>query len=63
MVDFEHRHGQPLLEPWQKLLIQGLWEYRRVLPGIQADCGGQAEFELNGNGPISIRQTAPNGLK
>jgi DNA sulfur modification protein DndC len=63
MVDFEHRYGQQLLEPWQKLLIQGLWEYRRVLPGIQADCGGQAEFELNGNGPISIRQTAPNGLK
>ena len=48
MLDFEHRHGQRLLEPWQKLLIQGQWEYRRALPDIQAACGGQMEFNLNG---------------
>ena len=46
IIDFEQRHGQQLLEPWQKLMIQGVWAYRKAQPAIMASHGGQMTFDL-----------------
>lgn len=60
ILGWESRHGQMLLEGWQKDMIRAMWEYRKALPPIMAGREGQMLLEMvvepSSSTPLSLSQ-------